>query len=146
MDQNDLLDEGLSSKPEYGVTQNAIGFMETARKWGFFIAIFGMVIAGIIAIVAIFASSALSMAMGANFGSGIIIAVYLFMAVLYFIPCFYLYKFSNYLKMANQSKDALHLENAMANLKSFFKFIGIFILVILSIYALIFLFGAMSIF
>ena len=67
--------------------------------------------------------------------------LYLVFSGLYFIPVNYLYKFSTQTKQALFDKDFRVLEFAFKNLKSLMKFTGIFTIVIIALYALIF-FGA----
>jgi len=49
----------------------------------------------------------------------------------------YLYKFSIYSRNAIKNNDSNEIVNALKNLKSHFKFIGIFTLIFLSIYLMI---------
>ena len=62
---------------------------------------------------------------------------YLLMAVLYFFPIYYLYKYSSSVKTALQFNDSNLLADAFVNLKSHHKFLGISVIVILSLYLLI---------
>ena len=68
-------------------------------------------------------------------------AIYITMGVLYFFPSWYLYKYTQKLKSALSSKDSNELIAAFENQKSLYKFWGIFTIVILSIYAVVFLFA-----
>ena len=64
---------------------------------------------------------------------------YVLMALLYFFPTYYLFQFANKTKKGISNNSNESVEEGLVNLKSMFKFIGIFTVVILSIYALIFL-------
>jgi hypothetical protein len=64
--------------------------------------------------------------------------VYLLFAVLFFFPCFYLYKFSAKMQIAIKSVNQENFDDSLMNLKSIFKFYGIMTIIFLSIYALIF--------
>ena len=66
---------------------------------------------------------------------------YLLMALLYYFPTRYLYNFAVKMKLAIQNSQQNNLEDGFENLKSLFKFSGIFMIVILSIYGLVFLIG-----
>ena len=70
---------------------------------------------------------------------GIIGFIYLGMAVIYFFPIYYLYLFAQKIKKAVNSTSQSDLEGGFENLKSCFKFLGIFTIVIISVYILIFL-------
>ena len=58
---------------------------------------------------------------------------YFIMAAIYFIPVYYLYNFSKNAKIAVSNKDSNQVENSMKNLKSLFKFYGIFSIIYLAI-------------
>jgi hypothetical protein len=63
------------------------------------------------------------------------------MAVLYYFPTQYLYNFAVKMKLAIQNSQQNNLEDGFENLKSLFKFTGILMIVVLSIYGLLFLIG-----
>jgi hypothetical protein len=63
--------------------------------------------------------------------------VYILIAVLYYFPVSYLQKFSDQAKQAVTMNDQGMLNSGFANLKSLFKFMGIFTIVVISLYALI---------
>ncbi|MFT5748289.1 MAG: hypothetical protein ACI9XO_004794 [Paraglaciecola sp.] len=128
------------------ITHESRAYLQEAAKWGKFLAIVGFVFIGIIALIAVFAGSIMGTMMGElggghGFpGGGIFLTVlYLGIAALYFFPCLYLYKFSTQTKMALLTNSTQGLSESLKNLKSMFKFMGIFTAVILSLYALIFI-------
>ena len=57
---------------------------------------------------------------GALFG-----ILYIALGLLYFFPAYYLFKYSQKLKLALNSKNSQNLEEALGNQKSFFKFFGV---------------------
>ncbi len=68
------------------------------------------------------------------FPLGIFGFLYLIIAAVYFFPVFYLYKFATKAYEAVIGYNSNTLEVAVLNLKSYFKFIGILIIVMLSLY------------
>ena len=72
------------------------------------------------------------------FPIGIFSVVYIGMAALYFFPIYYLYKYATDTKAAIDLNDSDLLEKGLEKLKSHHKFLGIMMLVILSIYVFIF--------
>jgi flagellar motor component MotA len=102
-----------------------------------FLAIVGFCMIGLLVIGAIFAGSMFS-AMGADMPvPGFFITfMYLLLALFYFFPIYYLFKFAKHIRLAIVSKSTSDLESALENLKSHYKFIGILMIVILSIYVL----------
>jgi hypothetical protein len=61
---------------------------------------------------------------------------YLIFAALWFFPCLYLYRFATQMQQAIQSNEQLKIQQSLRNLKSYFRFVGILFIVILSLYAL----------
>jgi hypothetical protein len=66
------------------------------------------------------------------------------MIVIYIFPLYYLYQFSVKLKKAVTSKDDEVLANAFEMLKSHYKFVGVFTIIMLSIYILAGIVGLMG--
>ena len=124
------------------ITHESREYLRESAKWGKFLAIVGFVFVGIIALLALFAGSMLGGAMGREMGfagGGIFITIlYLGLAAVYFFPCLYLFNFSNKAKLALLTNSNAGMTEALKNLKSMFKFMGIFTIVILSLYAFIF--------
>jgi len=78
---------------------------------------------------------------------GIMGAIYLVFALIYFFPIRFLYRFAKNMKLAEASGDQTSYNEAFKNLKSYFKFIGIFMAIIIGLYLLMLVgllgFGAM---
>ncbi|MBB6609768.1 hypothetical protein H7F15_01845 [Pontibacter sp. Tf4] len=122
-------------------------FLRNTAKWGKFLAIVGFVGVGFMVLAGIFAGTMLGAAMsqagGDGFGSaggGFFTVFYLIFAALYFFPVLYLYKFSDKMKAALDSKDEDLITESFKNLKSLFKFMGILTIVILGFYGLAIIF------
>lgn len=112
--------------------------LETA-KWGKFLAIVGYIGLGLLilaALVVIIGFSALGSLETAGLPMSIMGIMYLILAVLYYFPVTYLYRFSSQMKSGIKSNDQEKVTFAAENLKSMFKFMGIVTVVMLSIYAL----------
>jgi hypothetical protein len=71
-------------------------------------------------------------------GMGIIGFFYLLIGALYFFPIYYLHQFSDKIKNGLSSQDLEDITAGFQNLKSLFKFMGICTIIVMSIYALIF--------
>jgi hypothetical protein len=78
-----------------------------------------------------------------NLGTAMTI-FYILMIVIYIFPLYYLYQFSVKLKKAVTSKDDEVLANAFEMLKSHYKFVGVFTIIMLSIYILAGIVGLMG--
>ena len=131
------------------ITPKAVSFLATTAKWTKFLAILGFIIAGFLIlagiIVALFYSTLSSKmentGLMSYFNSELIGLVYIVIAGLYIWPILYLNNFSNAMTRAVRSGTTERLTNALLNLKRFFKFIGILMIVMLVIYLLVILFA-----
>ncbi len=119
------------------LTIDSLHSLDTTRRWAGFLAILGFIFLGLLVIAAFvmgFAFSVLNNSLPfAGMGVGIMI-VYLILAVILYFPVLYLYRFSTWTKKSIANNSSLDLTVALLNLKSHYKFYGIFTIVILSIY------------
>jgi hypothetical protein len=124
------------------ITPRAAFYLQETSKWTTFLSIMGFIMIGLIVIVALFAGTFMStMAPNQDLPNGfgfLITLVYLLLGLLYFFPTLYLYKFTQKLKSALESRDSQDLILAFENQKSLYKFWGIFTIVIIGIYAVVF--------
>ena len=114
-------------------------YLMEASKWGQFLAIVGYVMMGLLVLVAIvmmFAMSVVSQVAQSKFPLWMLGLVYILLAGIYYIPITYLYKFSVQMQKAIQMQNEGLLTSGFQNLKSLFKFMGIFTIVMLALYGL----------
>ena len=143
-----ILDRGT----DYGIVNFSAHLRDNlyeAARWGKFLAIVGFVFIGLMVLLGlgmgIFMSS-MSSQLGpdsgmAMFGSGLMTFFYVLIAVLYFFPTLYLFRFSTDAMAAIQSDSQRKMEQSFANLKSLFKFMGILTIILLCFYGISLLFG-----
>ena len=82
---------------------------------------------------------------GMAMGGAMYTIMFLVMAALVFFPTFLLYQFgTKTLKALNGGADANTLTAALNSHRRYYKFSGILLIIVLSIYALIFLFGGLA--
>ncbi len=126
--------------PALAFSENAISFLKTGASWAKFIAIIGFIFVGLIAFGGLIFGVAFSFIgndfMPTSFPIGLLGFAFLLIAAVYFFPVFYLYRFSTQAHNAVISLNSNNLELSMLNLKSYFKFIGILIIVMLALYAI----------
>ena len=134
-------------KFELQLDSTAKDFLKEAAKWAYFLSIIGFIGIGFLTLIAVFASTLFSrfnsMPGMANYEGTFektIGFVYFFMAVLYFIPVYYLFKFSANAKKAFRENDSKALTASFGYLKSHYKFFGILMIILLVLYALMFVF------
>ncbi|TWO31468.1 hypothetical protein E1J38_013720 [Seonamhaeicola sediminis] len=127
---------------ELGVNQEIKGYLEEISKWSYFLSILGfvgigfMVFGGIAVAITGAASSGLDGFYGTGYTTGMAL-FYILLALLYFFPVLYLFKFSKNMKSALRLTNGQDFKVAFSNLKSHYKFIGIFTIVIISLYILV---------
>lgn len=138
-------------KFELQLDHAAKDFLKETAKWAYFLSILGYVGIGFLLIVAVFAGTLFS-TLGGAFGGGIgggsfgfiMGFAYFAMAAIYFFPVYYLNKFASNAKRAFRENDSEALTTSFQYLKSHYKFIGIFVLILLSLYGLILVFAVLA--
>ena len=137
MEQNqDLTLFGMS------VDQTSRTHLAEAAKWAKFLSIIGFVGCGLLVLIGIFFGSFFSMFsselnrtspygdMAASGGMGAVAAImYSIIALVYFFPCLFLFRFATKMKTALASNDQETLNASFQNLKATFRFIGILTLI-----------------
>lgn len=130
------------------INNNSRNFLKEISKWTFFLSILGFIGITLLIVIGVFSSIVYGEIINTFYGSQIPFnlslvstVIYLLFALLYFFPVYYLYSFSRKTKIALQTKNDEDLSDAFGMLKSHFKFIGVFTIIILSLYALIFIFS-----
>ncbi len=135
------------------ITTNIQQDLHSAGKWSQFLAIMGFIGVGFMVLGGITISIIFAFIPGSEmnifpFPAFLFGLLYLILAVVYFFPVLYLYRFSESLKMAIHQKKQAHLVNATKNLRAHYKTFGIIVIVILCLYPifiiLMILFGIFS--
>ena len=123
------------------IDQPVSSYLSETAKWAKFLAIVGFVMCGIFAIIGIFAGSFMAKAFG-SIGSdsgyrGILVTlIYIGGAAIYFLPCLFLFHFANKMLKALRQNDQFYLTASFKNLKSCYKYMGILMIIVLSLYAI----------
>jgi len=150
------MEQNTNPNSPVGMNDYMKGFILEIAKWAKFLSIIGFIGIGLMflaAIVMMVAGATLSSFSndysGSGYsnspvGAGVIGIVYIIMAVLYFFPVFYLFKSAVGLKKGIINNDEMKLTDGFQNLKSHYKFIGIMMIIVLSLYALLFLFAMLA--
>lgn len=135
------------------LNDQAVDALRTSGKWCMFLAIVGFVGLAFLLIFALFMYAAMSampdmagaaggnMGFGMMFGAmrGFLSGLYIVLAIVYFFPVYYLYKYAKGMKQALESSNSDLLSEALVNLKSHHKFLGIMTIVMISLYVLLFI-------
>ena len=120
------------------IGERSSSYLMEIGKWPRFLSILGFCFLGLIVLFSLFAGTIFSQFDNGDmpFSAGWISAVYLFIGALYFFPIYYLYKFALNIRAALSQKDNQSLDEAFENLKSHYKFVGIYMIVVLGVYLL----------
>lgn len=118
--------------------------LSQTAKWAKFLAIVGfvgLVIMCLIAVLMLTVGSFISYQLNTPFNPGVLGVTYLTIVLVYFFPLKYLYDFSVKMKKALNLTDNQAFSESFSALKSHYKFIGILMIISLSIYLIMFLLG-----
>ena len=122
------------------VSQSVREALDKMVYWAKFLAIIGYIGIGLMVFAAI---AMIGLAELDYCEAGGILGSFLYIgfAALYYFPVHYLYVFSINARKALNSNTQIDLDLGLSNLASNFKFVGVMTLVVLSIYALVFIIG-----
>ena len=133
----DLLTDDLE------ITDTVKIYLAGTSKWAKFLSIIGLTFCAIMLVVAFYAAFYISPLMNSRYGFSLgraISAVYIFLAVIWFFPCLFLYRFSAKLSDAIKRNDQENIESAFLNLRATFRFMGIVVIIVLSLWFMSLLF------
>jgi hypothetical protein len=140
--------EQSSNLFELQLDQPSINYLNEAARWSRFLSIIGFIYCGLMVLVGLFFGSVMGRIIPAGvdsgmsvIGSGFIGVFIVIMSLIMFFPALYLWNFSSKIRRALNNNDQPLLTEALKNLKSFFKFYGILLIVVLSLYALAVIFA-----
>jgi hypothetical protein len=135
MEDQELLS---TEKTELIISETSETYLAEVKKWANFLAIMGFVGVGFMVLAGLFMMLVFSFLPDEQnvfpFPATLLGAFYLIMAAVYFFPARYLYQFSTKMKYALLERNNQFLESALGYLKSHYKFIGILVIVMLTLY------------
>lgn len=119
-------------------------------KWSKFIAIFLFVILGLMILGGLMLGATGSVLEQYSYASGnasfagmskVLMVTYILMAILYFFPTLYLYKFSSLIKSSMYLNNQQQFNEALVYQRKMYKFVGIMVMIMIILYALLFIFA-----
>jgi heme/copper-type cytochrome/quinol oxidase subunit 2 len=130
--------ETPSEERKIEIGSEALNHLNSAWKWTMFLSILGFIFLGLLIVAGVVTSTFLSAfkTQEANLGipESLMIIILIVIAAIYFFPVFFLFRFSRNTRDAIQTLDRRKLEKAFRNLRIYFTYIGIMVIVVLSIY------------
>jgi len=121
-----------STEPNVSLTNESLNYLKESSGWGGFMAIVGFCVAVLFIGGGLFAGSIFSSLSGTEdsamggITSVLVGGVYVCLGALYLLPTLYLYRFSQEIRNAINRGSTGAMTTALGNLKSLFKFMGIF--------------------
>jgi heme/copper-type cytochrome/quinol oxidase subunit 2 len=140
--------ETTSEERKIEIGPETLDNLNSVRKWTMFLSVLGFILLGLIIIAGLATSLFLTTfkTQEANLGipESFMILIFLVVGVIYFFPVFFLFRFSRNMRDAIQNLDKEKLQKGFRNLRLYFTYIGIMVIVVLSIYAVALLFAGAS--
>lgn len=130
--------ETPSDERKIEIGPETLNHLNSTWKWTMFLSILGFIFLGLIIIAGVVTSTFLTAfkTQEANLGvpESLMIITLIVVAAIYFFPVLFLFRFSRNTRDAIQNLDKRKLEKAFRNLRTYFTYIGIMVIVVLSIY------------
>lgn len=150
--------ENFQEEKKIEIGSEALGYLNTTRKWTMFFAILGFIFLGLMLLggltAGIFLKSLSGLADTEGFegmgGAVSVVAQYmmvifiLIIGLIYFFPILYLFRFSRHTSMAVKTMDQNEMNKALRYMKSYWVYIGVLLIIVLVIYLIIFLIAGAS--
>lgn len=120
------------------IDRDTLKNLNTARKWSIFIAILGFMFLGLMLAIGLIAGTFLSAFNTGETGPGIpesfLLISYFVVGIVFFFPNLFMFRFSKHTAHAIQNLDKTELHKAFRNLKLYFVWFGVLLILILSFY------------
>jgi hypothetical protein len=125
--------------------------LQETAKWTKFLAILGMIVLVLVLLVTLLGVTIFTSSLGMRFGVnsdtqeqvtnslrvGLVMGTIIMIAIAFF-PLFYLLQFANRMKKALAANQQNDLNDAFLNLKKYFRYLGIIAIIVLVLYAFVF--------
>lgn len=132
------MENSIENKMELG--PDDLKNLNSTRKWTMFLSVLGFIFLGLLIIVGVATSTFLTAFKSKEVNLGVpeslMIVMFIIIAAIYFFPVLFLFRFSRNTRDAIHNHDKLKLEKAFRNLRTYFTYIGVMVIIVLSIYLL----------
>ena len=136
-----------SPDQDFNLTTNVLDSLRQTRPWVLFIGVLGLIGAVLMVLLALgmmafamFGGAAGAAAMPP--GMGVTVGIfYLVLAVLYIPPSIFLIRYAGHIKSLLASPSTGSLEQALSAQKSFWRFMGICMLIVVALYGILLVIG-----
>ena len=131
----------MSTLPEnrkLEIDHDGIKNLDVSRKWAMFLSIIGFIFLGLLIVIGVIAGIFLSAfkkgSTGSGFTESLIMIIYIILAASGVLPVYFMFRFSKHAGNALNALNSKELNKAFRNLKSFFVYFGVLIIVLLALY------------
>lgn len=124
------------------MTQKVVSILRQTQPWVRFLSVLGFIFSTLMVLVGTIGFAAMTFA-GAGAGpiERSVLLMYIPMGVLYFFPSLFLFRYASRINALWANRSVRQLEDALEAQKSFWKFVGILMLVAMVLYVLIIAFA-----
>lgn len=120
------------------IESETLKYLNTARKWAMFLAIIGFIFLGLFVVLGIIAGTFLTAFNTGETSLGIpesvMFVIFFALVVIIYFPLHFLFRFSKHTSKAVSTQDKKEFHKAFKNLKFYFAFIGVLIIIVLVFY------------
>ncbi len=139
--------ESTSENKKIEIGTEILNTLNATRRWTMFLSVLGFIFLGLLVVAGLATSLFLTTfkTQEANLGipESLMIIIFVVIGAIYFFPVFFLFRFSRNTRDAVQNFDQQKLSKGFRNLRLYFTYIGIMVIVVISIYImLLFVAGA----
>ena len=139
----------ISEENKLEIGSEALDNLNVTRKWTTFLSVLGFIFLGLIIVAGLattlFLTTFKSKQADLGIPESLMIIVFIAIGALYFFPVFFLFRFSRNIRDAIQKHDQKKLAKGFRNLRLFFAYLGIMVILILSVYVVLLFFAGASI-
>jgi hypothetical protein len=130
--------ESVQEDRKIEIGSEILNNLNSTRKWTTFLSVLGFIFLGLLIVAGLTTSLFLTTfkTQEANLGipESTMIIIFVVVGAIYFFPVFFLFRFSRKIRDAIQNLDSQKLLKGLNNLRLYFTYIGVMVIVVLSIY------------
>lgn len=139
----------ISEENKIEISSEALDNLNVTWRWTTFLSVLGFIFLGLIIIAGIATSLFLTVfkTQQTNLGipESLMMVVFATIGILCYFPVFFLFRFSKNIRDAIQNHDQRKLAKGFRNLRLFFAYFGILVILVISVYLILLLFAGASI-
>jgi MFS family permease len=136
-------EEKKKEEKKIEIGEDTLEILNSTRKWTMLLSIFGFIGIGVLlgagVVTGLFLTVFNTSGTTVGFPESIVFVAVIIVALIYFFPVLYLFRFSKNTSEAVRTYDKGKLHEAFRNLRAYYLYVGILVIVILSVYIIFFI-------